>query len=149
MITWKRYDTEVDIWSTGCILAEMLAGKPLFPGIDSTEQLDMITELLGSPSTEAVRGIGNEDTKRALENVPRWEHQTLHQRFEYADPLAVGLLEKMLLFEPQLRISAEEALRHNYISRYHDPVAEPVAERIFDWSFNNDDLTVDAWRVKM
>jgi p38 MAP kinase len=63
MSTWKRYDASVDIWSTGCILAEMLAGKPLFPGVDNIEQLEIITKVLGSPATEIVLSISNEDVR--------------------------------------------------------------------------------------
>jgi p38 MAP kinase len=61
ILTWKRYDEKVDIWSTGCILAEMLGEKPLFPGLDHINQLEIITELLGSPPPEDLCSITNEN----------------------------------------------------------------------------------------
>jgi len=62
---------------------------------------------------------------------------------------ALDLLEKMLVFDPRTRISATEALAHEYLAPYHDPTDEPVAAEVFDWSFNDADLPVDTWKVMM
>ena len=62
---------------------------------------------------------------------------------------ALDLLEKMLVFDPRTRISATEALSHEYLAPYHDPTDEPVAAEVFDWSFNDADLPVDTWKVMM
>jgi p38 MAP kinase len=59
------------------------------------------------------------------------------------------LLEKMLVFDPRTRISATEALAHEYLAPYHDPSDEPAAAEVFDWSFNDADLPVDTWKVMM
>ena len=61
MLTWQKYDVEVDIWSAGCIFAEMLEGKPLFPGKDHVNQFSIITELLGTPPDEVIQTIGSEN----------------------------------------------------------------------------------------
>lgn len=55
----------------------------------------------------------------------------------------------MLVFDPRTRISATEALSHEYLAPYHDPTDEPVAAEVFDWSFNDADLPVDTWKVMM
>jgi p38 MAP kinase len=55
----------------------------------------------------------------------------------------------MLVFDPKKRITATEALAHDYLSPYHDPTDEPVAEEKFDWSFNDADLPVDTWKIMM
>lgn len=62
---------------------------------------------------------------------------------------AIDLLEKMLVFDPRLRIRAGDALADEYLAPYHDPSDEPVAEEKFDWSFNDADLPVDQWKVMM
>ncbi|KAG1719446.1 kinase-like domain-containing protein [Suillus lakei] len=124
MLTWQKYDVAVDIWSTGCIFAEMLEGKPLFPGKDHVNQFSIITELLGTPPDDVIETI-------ASENV------------------ALDLLEKMLVFDPRKRIDAAESLAHEYVAPYHDPTDEPVASEKFDWSFNDADLPVDTWKVMM
>jgi p38 MAP kinase len=51
----------------------------------------------------------------------------------------------MLVFDPRKRITAAEALAHEYLAPYHDPTDEPVASEPFDWSFNDADLPVDTW----
>jgi len=55
----------------------------------------------------------------------------------------------MLVFDPHKRINATEALANEYLSPYHDPTDEPIANEPFDWSFNDADLPVDTWRVMM
>jgi len=63
--------------------------------------------------------------------------------------VAIALLEDMLVFDPRKRVKAAEALAHEYLSPYHDPTDEPVAEEKFDWSFNDADLPVDTWKIMM
>lgn len=79
MLTWQKYDVAVDIWSTGCIFAEMLEGKPLFPGKDRTclyrfptdtthqsadvNQFSIITELLGTPPDDVIETIASENVR--------------------------------------------------------------------------------------
>lgn len=62
---------------------------------------------------------------------------------------AIELLERMLVFDPRIRVKAGEALADQYLSPYHDPTDEPVAEEKFDWSFNDADLPVDTWKIMM
>lgn len=149
MLTWQKYDVEVDIWSTGCIFAEMLEGKPLFPGRDHVHQFSIITELLGSPPDDVIDTIGSENTLRFVRSLPHCEPVPFATKFPTADPEAIDLLEKMLVFDPRKRIVAADALAHPYLAPYHDPTDEPVAAEKFDWSFNDQDLPVDTWKVMM
>lgn len=70
MLTWQKYDVEVDIWSAGCIFAEMLEGKPLFPGKDHVNQFSIITELLGTPPDDVIKTICSENVSQ-LSNTYR------------------------------------------------------------------------------
>ncbi|TVY23200.1 Mitogen-activated protein kinase [Lachnellula hyalina] len=149
MLTWQKYDVEVDIWSAGCIFAEMLEGKPLFPGKDHVNQFSIITELLGTPPDDVIHTIASENTLRFVQSLPKRERQPLKDKFRNADPLAIDLLEDMLVFDPRKRVKAADALAHEYLSPYHDPTDEPVAEEKFDWSFNDADLPVDTWKIMM
>lgn len=63
MLTWQKYDIEVDIWSAGCIFAEMLEGKPLFPGKDHVDQFSIITVLLGTPPDDVINTIASENVR--------------------------------------------------------------------------------------
>ncbi|GAA5935536.1 hypothetical protein JCM1841_003708 [Sporobolomyces salmonicolor] len=149
MLTWQKYDVAVDIWSAGCIFAEMLEGRPLFPGKDHVNQFSIITELLGTPPEDVIQTICSENTLRFVQSLPKRERIPFAQKFRGADPLALDLLEKMLVFDPRKRIDAAQALAHEYLAPYHDPSDEPVAPEPFDWSFNDADLPVDTWKIMM
>ncbi|CAI5756560.1 unnamed protein product [Candida verbasci] len=152
MLTWQKYDTEVDLWSVGCILSEMIEGKPLFPGKDHVHQFSIITELLGSPPADVIDTICSENTLRFVQSLPHRDPIPFNERFancNHVEPEAIDLLAKLLVFDPKKRISAAEALTHPYMEPYHDPTDEPICETKFDWSFNDADLPVDTWRVMM
>jgi len=149
MLTWQKYDVAVDIWSTGCIFAEMLEGRPLFPGKDHVHQFSIITELLGTPPDDVIATICSENTLRFVQSLPKRERVPFTQKFKTNDPSALDLLEKMLVFDPRKRITATECLGEEYVSPYHDPSDEPDAKEKFDWSFNDADLPVDTWKVMM
>ena len=85
MLTWQKYDTEVDVWSAGCIFAEMLEGKPLFPGKDHVNQFSIITELLGTPPDDVIETIGSENTLRFVRSLPHREKVPFSQKFKNAD----------------------------------------------------------------
>ena len=86
---------------------------------------------------------------RFVQSLPKRERQPLKNKFKNADPQAIELLERMLVFDPRTRIRAGDALADPYLSPYHDPTDEPVAEEKFDWSFNDADLPVDTWKIMM
>lgn len=72
MLTWQKYDVAIDIWSAGCIFAEMLDGKPLFPGEDHISQFLIIIDLLGTPPDDLVQTIYSENVGRFEFLPPLW-----------------------------------------------------------------------------
>ncbi|KAK4410825.1 Mitogen-activated protein kinase [Sesamum angolense] len=100
----------IDIWSIGCIFAEMLAKRPLFCGKSVVHQLDLITDLLGVPKPEALARIRNEKARRYLSSMKKKKPIPFVKKFPNADPLALRLLERLLAFDPKERPTAEEAL---------------------------------------
>jgi p38 MAP kinase len=101
MLTWQKYDVEVDIWSAGCIFAEMLEGKPLFPGKDHVNQFSIITELLGTPPDDVIQSICSENVRRPVcssvqfanlsqtlrfvQSLPKRERLPLSNKFKNAE----------------------------------------------------------------
>eukprot|EP00128_Syssomonas_multiformis_P009499 Colp12_sorted_trinity150504_noHs@1351 len=110
-----KYSTSIDIWSAGCILAEMASGRPLFPGVNNEDQLNTIFKLLGTPSEETWPGVSSfPDFKPTFTIYPPQPYATIVPRL---DSNGIELLSKMLPYEPTARISATEALRHPYFRR--------------------------------
>jgi serine/threonine protein kinase len=109
----RNYSTPVDIWAIGCIFAEMVMKRPLFPGDSEIDELFRIFRTLGTPSEIIWPGVSKlPDYSHA--NFPQWSPQPLNKVVPLMDPLALDLLERMLRYEPSKRISAKEALDHPY-----------------------------------
>lgn len=68
MLTWQRYGTKVDVWSTACVFAEMLLGKPLFAGENDLDQFFAIVQLLGEPSADFVQTVTTSNVCIRLQN---------------------------------------------------------------------------------
>lgn len=139
MLSFQSYTKAIDIWSVGCILAELLGGKPIFKGRDHIDQLRQILNILGTPPEETlkrIRSVRAQQYVRSLPYTPKIQFSTL---FPQANPEALDLLEKMLAFDPADRITVQEALEHPYLRIWHDPADEPECPKEFDFSFEEVD----------
>jgi len=110
----QAYSIPVDIWSAGCIFAEMLLKTPLFPGDSEIDQLFRIFRLLGTPGEDVWSGCTTLPEYKPT--FPKWKKQDLRKTMENTHSLAADLLEKMLVYEPAGRITAKAALNHPYFS---------------------------------
>eukprot|EP00891_Asterochloris_glomerata_P004218 jgi/Astpho2/4218/fgenesh1_pm.00064_%23_14_t len=111
----EHYSTPVDIWSIGCIFAEMTNNAPLFPGDSEIGQLYKIFQGLGTPDEITWPGVSA--LKDYKETFPKWHPRPLQDLAPNLGPAGLNLLNQMLLYEPHARISAAEACRHPY---FHD-----------------------------
>ncbi|XP_075578428.1 mitogen-activated protein kinase 14 isoform X1 [Pelecanus crispus] len=168
MLNWMHYNQTVDIWSVGCIMAELLTGRTLFPGTDHIDQLKLILRLVGTPGPELLKKISSESLQQIMRltgtppaylinRMPSHEARNYILSLSYmpkmnfenvfigANPLAVDLLEKMLVLDTDKRITAAEALAHAYFAQYHDPDDEPVADP-YDQSFESRELEIEEWK---
>ncbi|RUS15899.1 kinase-like domain-containing protein, partial [Endogone sp. FLAS-F59071] len=135
----------VDMWSVGCIFAELLGGKPLFKGRDYVDQLNQILYVLGTPDDPTLRRVGSERAQiyiRSLQKFPKVPFLQLYPQATPADHktylvslIALDLLERLLTFDPAARITVEEALEHPYLALFHDPEDEPSHQQTCDFSF--------------
>ncbi|KAH0785577.1 cyclin-dependent kinase 3 [Histomonas meleagridis] len=108
----KFYSLPIDIWSTGCILAEMVTKKPLFAGDSEIDQLFAIFKILGTPTEATFPGVTQLPSYSST--FPSWRPKDLSTVIEGADPLLIDLIAKMLRYDPAERISAKAALDHPY-----------------------------------
>mmetsp|Transcript_13092 Transcript_13092/g.27643 ORF Transcript_13092/g.27643 Transcript_13092/m.27643 type:complete len:294 (+) Transcript_13092:162-1043(+) len=113
-----HYSTPVDMWSIGCIFAEMANQKPLFPGESEIDQLIRIFSVLGTPNEELWPGISV--LPDYSENFPKWIPKNLKEFVPELDEAGVDLLTRMLQYEPSKRISARAALAHEYFADIKD-----------------------------
>ena len=135
MLSFSEYTFSIDMWSVGCIFAEMLARRHLFPGKNYLNQLQLILSVVGTPSDEYIQNIGTDRVKTYLQNLPARRPVDLTVLFPEANRTALELLKLMLVLDPKERVSASDALSHPYLSRYHDPKEEPVCSPPFDFEF--------------
>jgi len=96
MLSWKEYTKAIDVWSVGCIFAELLGRKPLFPGKDYIHQLNLITDVIGSPDEEDIECIESDKARRYIRSLPYKPHIPTEKIFPNANPLALSLLVRPL-----------------------------------------------------
>ncbi|XP_059806251.1 cyclin-dependent kinase 18-like isoform X3 [Hypanus sabinus] len=108
-----EYSTQIDVWGVGCILYEMAAGRPLFPGSTVKEELHLIFRLLGTPTEDAWPGITSNEEFKAY-SFPHYRPQPMIHHVPRLDTEGLDLLSNLLLYEAKKRISAEDALLHVY-----------------------------------
>ncbi|KAG6600591.1 Mitogen-activated protein kinase 7, partial [Cucurbita argyrosperma subsp. sororia] len=109
LLSCKSYGTSIDVWSVGCIFAEILGRTPIFPGTNCLNQLELIIEVLCSPKEADIEFIDN------LKSI----------QFIKAMPSSKG---KMLVFDPRKRITVNEALQHPYMFELYDTTFNPTDE---------------------
>nr|AKL87246.1 mitogen-activated protein kinase 3 [Linum usitatissimum] len=133
----SKYTPAIDIWSIGCIFAEVLTGKPLFPGKSVVHQLELITDLLGTPSMDTISGVRNDKARKYLTEMRKKQPVPFAQKFPTADPLALRLLQRLLAFDPKDRPTAEEALADPYfrgLSKIErEPSCQPISKLEFEF----------------
>lgn len=119
------YTKGVDMWSMGCIMAELLSGQPLFPGESTMNQLERIIEVTGKPSKVDMQAIKSKHTETMIANLTLRPQRTLASLFPAAPADAIDLMSQLLQFNPERRISVHGAISHPYLAQFHDPSSEP------------------------
>lgn len=135
LLNCSEYTAAIDVWSVGCIFMEILNREPLFPGRDYVQQLNLITQLIGSPSDGDLGFLRNDNARRYTRQLPHYDKQRLAQRYPHINAAAIDLIDKMLVFDPAKRISVEQALSHPYLASLHDINDEPECLEPFNFDF--------------
>lgn len=146
LLTSGQYGPELDIWSLGCIFAELILRKPLFPGKSTLNQLSVICSTIGSPTEADLVECTNAKARRYMKSIPKTPEVDWQKKFRCATSQEIDLLKKMLQWNPKNRISAEDALEHPYFKQLHDPFDEPLTYPIKDKCFDRDDLRISEYK---
>jgi len=107
------YSCAVDMWALGCILGELLLNEPLFPGKTEIQMLELVSRRIGSPNQRIWPGLAHLPHSQLLK-LPTQPYNQLKSQFPHLAPEGLDLLNALLTYDPNKRITASEALRHPY-----------------------------------
>merc|ERR1712072_805102 len=108
------------MWSCGCIMGELIIGKPLLSGNSTINQLDQVLKVTGLPSSKDINSIQSPFAKQMIDNIKLKSERVIDKRIDNTTDLAVDIMINFLRFNPKKRITAEMALVHPYIAQFHD-----------------------------
>ncbi|CAM9812898.1 unnamed protein product [Ascophyllum nodosum] len=137
------YGYAVDVWSIGCIFAELLGRRPLFAGKNFMDQLTLIFGVLGPPEPHEVAHIRNSQAKKFLESMKTKAKVPFREMFPSASEQAVDFLEGLLVFDPPGRLSVPEALEHPYFQPLRKTDTHPASLEVpsdFEFEFESKPL---------
>ncbi|KAJ8337552.1 hypothetical protein SKAU_G00365180 [Synaphobranchus kaupii] len=152
------YKENVDIWSVGCIMGEMVKGSVIFQGTDHIDQWNKVIEVLGTPSLEFMSRLMETVRNYVLnkpqypgvdftELFPDWAFPSESEHNKIKTSQARDLLSKMLVIDPESRISVQEALSHPYIHVWYDPgEADAPPPQISDKQLEEREHTIEQWK---
>jgi len=118
----RDYDISCDIWSAGCIIAEMVSGKPLFAGDTAMDQIYKIISILGTPNEENFPYCNH--MKECFGDFPLMERKNLKEVLGTNDDDLIDLIDQMLVYNPKARISALRALKHPYFNTISQQIVD-------------------------
>jgi mitogen-activated protein kinase 1/3/mitogen-activated protein kinase 6 len=149
--SWTNFGKPIDMWSSGCIFAEMLRRKPLFPGKNTQHQLQLIISNLGTPEKEVLRRIPNDKCRKFIESLPTTTARPLEEAITNASAEALDIIKKSFCFNPDKRITAEMTLEHPYLALLHCAEDEPVRTPLefADFEFERRKIDMEGLREEI
>eukprot|EP01065_Artemidia_motanka_P050502 TRINITY_DN8659_c0_g1_i2.p1 TRINITY_DN8659_c0_g1~~TRINITY_DN8659_c0_g1_i2.p1 ORF type:complete len:431 (+),score=174.63 TRINITY_DN8659_c0_g1_i2:273-1565(+) len=150
MLLMANYAGGIDLWSTGCVVAELVTRRALFPGRDYIHQLNLITDLVGVPEPDDVAFATSAEARQFVRNMKRKDvGGALQTKLAAAKPACFDLITKLLVFNPYKRLSAAAALHHPYIAEHLgelDSADEVPPGDEPDWGFDHREVNEEALR---
>ncbi|KAK9768566.1 glycogen synthase kinase 3 [Basidiobolus ranarum] len=135
------YTTSIDIWSSGCVMAELLLGQPLFPGESGIDQLVEIIKVLGTPSREQIQTMNPNYMEHRFPQIKPHPFTRVF-RSQNPPPEALDLISRVLDYTPSKRLTALEAMAHPFFDELRQPETKLSQERNLPplFNFNEDEL---------
>ena len=147
MLSSHHYTKKIDVWSIGCAFAELLSKKFMFPGENYIAQIKLIIDVLGTQDVKDLDFISNSSAKNFVmqfQNIPKKNFSDI---LKCENPLAVDLVEKMLVFNPEKRYSIEECLNHPYLKNMREGIEDPVFNGKINLDFDDKNITFSLFFV--
>jgi len=150
MLLPKQYTSSLDLWSAGCILCEIIGRKVLFPGKNHVDMMRRILDVLGFPVDKDMTWLpkSSESYKFLYQMCDRSSGKPLEERYPKASATALQLCKELLHWDPEQRITAVDALAHEYLKSYQQK-EDAIPFEPFDWNFDNFKRTSTALRDRL
>jgi len=125
------------MWSCGCILGELLLGKPLFPGTSTLNQIEKVVKVIGLPTPSDVESINSTLASTLLQSMQKTSTLGFKDFQGKCSKDCLDLLKRLLTFNPSRRISISDALKHPYVKDFHNAEDEPACSRLIKINVND------------
>ncbi|CAF0988506.1 unnamed protein product [Adineta steineri] len=149
ILGYTEYTQAIDLWSVGCILAEMFGRKPIFSGINTIAQIQLIFIILGTPPKSYLQSLHSDCFRRLISSVGNRQPANFKALYPSATDDGIDLLRQLLVIDPEQRISANTALKHSFVNEFviqlddnDDFMMENDTEK-FDSGFESEKWTLD------
>jgi mitogen-activated protein kinase 15 len=135
------------MWSVGCILGELIVGKAIFQGTSTLNQIEKVLELIGKPKAEDIESVESPHAATILSSINVTKKKSFQSFFANASETALDFMRKLLVFNPNNRLTIEEALKHKYLEQFSSPEEEIVCDHLIKIPMDdNTKFTVKEYR---
>jgi serine/threonine protein kinase len=134
------YNCAIDLWAVGCLAAEVLTRKPLFPGRDYIHQINIISDLLGVPDQNDLRNVKSEEALQYVKSMPKKPPSSLQRTLLGASSQLLDFISKLLVYDPEKRLTAQQAMQHPWLEAFYDASDVIEAPQTFNWDYDSSDL---------
>lgn len=124
LVASKRYTKGIDMWSLGCILGEMIRGKPIFPGSSTVNQIERIVTALPRMKEKEINALGAGFGSALLNQQALGSHATMEDLLYGSPDDAKHLVKSLLVLDPVKRLTASDSLNHVYIEKFRNSQQE-------------------------
>lgn len=129
LVLVHEYTYAVDLWAVGCILGDLFGRKVMFPGKDFKNQVELICTIIGKPNEDDMKHVTSSRARKFLEKLPDTNGIPFDELFPNAPKQGIDLMQKLLKFNPNCRLTAEEALQHPFVAEFHDEEYEASVQK--------------------
>lgn len=126
-----EYTTQVDVWSVGCVIAEMILGCPLFPGESASDQLVEIIKILGTPNKTQILAMNPESNEFKFPVIKPYPWTKVFKKENQMDELFIDMFSTLMVYDPSIRSSPIQALQHPYFDDLKDPNTKLPNGKVF------------------
>lgn len=133
-----EYTPAIDVWSTGCVIAEIIIGQPIFPGESASDQLVEIIKILGTPTKQQILEMNPEYNEFKFPNIKAYPWAKLFKSKNVSEDF-IDFINKLLCYEPNLRLKPLKALAHKFFDELREqstklPNGEPLPRSLFEFT---------------